>query len=85
MKVLKFGGTSVGSAERIRSIANLLPNNEPCVVVLSAMAGTTNSLIDITNEAISGKMLMAIEKTKKLEDKYISTIEKLYETKIYRN
>ena len=85
MKVLKFGGTSVGSAERIRSIANLLPNNEPCVVVLSAMAGTTNSLIDITNEAISGKMLMAIEKTKKLEDKYISTIEKLYETKTYRN
>lgn len=85
MKVLKFGGTSVGSAERIRSIANLLPSNEPCVVVLSAMSGTTNALVEITKDAMSGKMLIAIEKTKNLEDKYISTIEKLYNSKTYRN
>ncbi|MGE0076327.1 MAG: aspartate kinase [Bacteroidales bacterium] len=85
MKVLKFGGTSVGSAARIRSIANLLPGNEPCIVVLSAMAGTTNALIDITNDAANGKIQMASEKTKKLEEKYIATVEDLYQTKTYQS
>ena len=48
MIVMKFGGTSVGSPERIRSVAKLLMAvNEPVVVVLSAMSGTTNSLVEI--------------------------------------
>lgn len=39
MKVLKFGGTSVGSAERIRAVAHLIDDGQPKIVVLSAMSG----------------------------------------------
>ena len=50
MKVLKFGGTSVGSADRIQGVANLISSdNQPKIVVLSAMSGTTNTLVDISN------------------------------------
>ena len=42
MKVLKFGGTSVGSADRIRAVAGLIDNGEPQIVVLSAMSGMGN-------------------------------------------
>ena len=48
MKVLKFGGTSVGSARRMKNIVSIISGGEPKIVVLSAMAGTTNSLVDIT-------------------------------------
>ena len=44
MKVLKFGGTSVGSADRIRNVADLITGRGQNIVVLSAMAGTTNTL-----------------------------------------
>lgn len=47
---MKFGGTSVGSPERIKSVASLITNsNEPVIVVLSAMSGTTNSLVEISD------------------------------------
>ena len=49
MKVLKFGGTSVGSAERIREVAQLITDGEPKIVVLSAMSGTTNTLVQIAD------------------------------------
>ena len=45
MKILKFGGTSVGSPQRMKEVCNLITNNERKIVVLSAMAGTTNSLV----------------------------------------
>ena len=49
MKVLKFGGTSVGSAARIKNVAQLVQReNRPVLVVLSAMSGTTNRLVEIT-------------------------------------
>ncbi len=47
MKVLKFGGTSVGSAERMKEVARLVNRNEKQIVVLSAMSGTTNALVQI--------------------------------------
>lgn len=47
MKVLKFGGTSVGSAERIRHVADLVSTRGKNIIVLSAMAGTTNTLVEI--------------------------------------
>jgi aspartate kinase len=48
MKVLKFGGTSLGSPERFRSVAELVSRDqEPKLVVLSAISGTTNSLVQI--------------------------------------
>ncbi len=50
MKVMKFGGTSVGSPARMKSVANLITSSgEDTFVVLSAMSGTTNSLVEISN------------------------------------
>ena len=48
MKVLKFGGTSVGSPERMHSVAGLITQQtEPSIIVLSAVSGTTNALVQI--------------------------------------
>ena len=61
MKVLKFGGTSVGSAQRIKNVASIVCDQEQKIVVLSAMAGTTNSLVEISecyHEKRSGKKPM---------------------------
>ena len=50
MKVLKFGGTSVGSAQRMKDVTKLITSDgQPKVVVLSAMSGTTNTLVDISD------------------------------------
>ena len=49
MKVLKFGGTSVGSPQRMKEVAHLIPNGEKNLDVLSAMSGTTNSLVEIAD------------------------------------
>lgn len=49
MKILKFGGTSVGSPERIKNVANLINDGEQKIVVLSAMSGTTNTLVEIAD------------------------------------
>ena len=47
MKVMKFGGTSVGSADRIKDVAGLITGRGQNIVVLSAMSGTTNTLVEI--------------------------------------
>lgn len=49
MKVLKFGGTSVGSAQRMKEVAKLITDGEQKIVVLSAMSGTTNTLVEISD------------------------------------
>ena len=49
MKVLKFGGTSVGSAQRMKDVAKLISDGEQKIVVLSAMSGTTNTLVEISD------------------------------------
>ena len=49
MKVLKFGGTSVGSAQRMKNVASLITDGEKKIVVLSAMSGTTNTLVEISD------------------------------------
>ena len=54
MKVVKFGGTSVGSAERMFSVAKLIKSTEPRIVGLSAVSGTTNSLIEISAKFYNG-------------------------------
>ena len=53
-KILKFGGTSLGTVERIKYVANLICNNELNLVVLSAMSGTTNSLAEIASLLFNG-------------------------------
>ena len=49
MKVLKFGGTSVGSAQRIKDVVELITKRGKNIVVLSAMSGTTNTLVEISD------------------------------------
>ena len=56
LKVLKFGGTSVGSAERIKHVADLVCRSKGDLVVLSAMSGTTNTLVEIAEYLYKGNV-----------------------------
>ena len=79
MKVMKFGGTSVGSAERIKHVASLITaSGEPTFVVLSAMSGTTNSLVEISNYLYKKNPDGANEVINKLESKYAGHVKELY-------
>ena len=79
MKVLKFGGTSVGSAERIRHVADLVSERGKNIIVLSAMSGTTNSLVEIADYLYKNNTNGAKETINLLESKYLKTIAALYE------
>lgn len=80
MKVLKFGGTSVGSAERMQALVNLVVNKDPKIVVLSAMSGTTNALVEIANALYAKESNKAVVLIKTLEEKYKGEIKRLYKT-----
>ena len=84
MKVLKFGGTSVGSAERMKAVSKLINDGEPKIVVLSALSGTTNSLVEICNALYKNKPDQALEIIKTLEDKYFKVVDELYSTKTFK-
>lgn len=79
MKVLKFGGTSVGSAERIRHVASLVSERGKNIIVLSAMSGTTNSLVEISEYLYKKNVNGAKETINLLESKYLKTISTLYD------
>ncbi len=83
-KVLKFGGTSVGSAEKFKEVAKLITNSERKIVVLSAMSGTTNSLVEISNYLYKKNKDGALESIMQLKKKYIEVIEELYNTEKYK-
>jgi len=71
MKVMKFGGTSVGKPERMRQIAQLITaDKEPVIVVLSALSGTTNALVEISNRLAAMDKEGAKEKIEQLEKHY---------------
>ncbi|MER2997062.1 aspartate kinase [Pontibacter populi] len=80
MKVLKFGGTSVGSAERMKNVADLIHNGEPKIVVLSAMSGTTNKLVQIAETLYQNKNEDANALIDALHDNYKQVVESLYTT-----
>ena len=67
MKILKFGGTSVGTAARMKAVVDLIANGEPKIVVLSAMSGTTNRLLQMAdylrlgNAAGAGDTLLGLK------------------------
>ena len=84
MKVLKFGGTSVGSAERMRGVADIVVNNEPKIVVLSAMSGTTNSLVSIGAKLYADDKEGAKKAITELEYKYLETVKDLYKADDYQ-
>lgn len=86
MKVMKFGGTSVGTPERMKSVASLLTNSgEQVFVVLSAMSGTTNSLVEISNYLYKKNPEKANEVIDSLEKAYMQHVDNLYYTEEYRN
>ena len=85
MKVLKFGGTSVGSAARIKEVAKLICDGEQKIVVLSAMSGTTNSLVEISDYLYKNNTAGAMERINALEEKYFDVIAELYSTQEYKS
>lgn len=81
MIVMKFGGTSVGSPERMKSVASLITRSgQPVFVVLSAMSGTTNSLVEISGYLYHKNPESANEVINNLEQKYRGHVDQLYQT-----
>src|ERR1700744_3158310 len=78
MKVLKFGGTSVGSPERMKKLLDIVNPAERQIVVLSAVSGTTNSLVEIGQAYLAGDKARAAELIKILKDKYEIFIAELF-------
>jgi aspartate kinase len=78
MKVMKFGGTSVGKPERMHHIATLVTKQEePAIIVLSALSGTTNALVEIGEQIAKGDRDGAKQSIDKLEAHYLDFIGKL--------
>lgn len=85
MKVVKFGGTSVGSPKRIKEVSSLITETgEPTFIILSAMSGTTNSLVEISNYLYKKNPDGANEIINCLENKYMLHVEELYTTEVYK-
>ena len=85
MKVLKFGGTSVGSPERMKDVCKLFTaDGEQKVVVLSAMSGTTNSLVEISDYLYKKNPEGASTIINQLERKYMGHVEELYNTEEWK-
>ncbi len=85
MKVMKFGGTSVGTPQRMKEVCKLITSpNEPTFVVLSAMSGTTNSLVEISDYLYKKNPEGANTIINQLEQKYIKHTEELYATAEYK-
>ena len=84
MKVLKFGGTSVGSAQRIKDVARLVQQRGKNIIVLSAMSGTTNQLVEISGYLYNHNIAGARECINALEQKYLGVIDELYSSEYYK-
>ena len=80
MKVLKFGGTSVGSAQRFKEVARLITAGKKDIVVLSAMSGTTNTLVEIAGYLYSHNQDGARDTIASLHTKYNGVIKDLLST-----
>ena len=86
MKVMKFGGTSVGTPQRMKEVTNLVTKSgEPVFVVLSAMSGTTNSLVEISDYLYKKNPDGANEVINRLEQKYAKHVEELYAKEEIKN
>jgi len=86
MKVLKFGGTSVGSAQRMKDVSALITSDgQPKIVVLSAMSGTTNTLVEIADYLYKKNPEGAHDVINRLELKYMEHIQELYTSEEWRS
>lgn len=85
MRVMKFGGTSVGSSDRIKNVANLIVcSGKNNIVVLSAMSGTTNTLVEIAGYLYNHNFDGAKDTIGRLEAKYNKVINELYSSEEYK-
>lgn len=84
MKVLKFGGTSVGTPQRMKDVVKLITDGEKKIVVLSAMSGTTNTLVEISDYLYKKNPEGAQETINALEAKYKKHVDALYTTEEYK-
>ena len=85
MKVMKFGGTSVGSAQRMKDVCRLITQDGAVkVVVLSAMSGTTNTLVEISDYLYKKNPEGANNIINRLEQTYRKHVEELYATEEYK-
>ena len=80
MKVLKFGGTSVGSVENMYAVMKLVADGENKMIVLSAMSGTTNALVEIAGYLYKKNKDAARIHTNKLEKHYEDVVKSLFKT-----
>ena len=81
MQVWKFGGTSVGKPERMKSIRQLITEDgKPKIVVLSALSGSTNTLLSISESLINKNTVEAQAKTAELRAHYDQFLIELYQT-----
>jgi len=84
MKIMKFGGTSVGQPQRMQEIATLITkDSEPKIVVLSALSGTTNSLVEIGNCLSNADKIKAMENIKTLEVHYRKFVRALLSKEVF--
>lgn len=84
MKILKFGGTSVGSPERMKKLLDIINPTEEQIIVLSAVSGTTNSLIEISKQLLKGDKQGALELIKALHEKYNDFVVELLPAEDFR-
>lgn len=84
MKVLKFGGTSVGSPENMRMVMQIITDGEAKLVVLSAMSGTTNALVELSGYLSAGNTDAAKQVLETLRNKYDKVVDELYVTDPYK-
>lgn len=78
MKILKFGGTSVGTPQRMKDVCQLITDGERKIVVLSAMSGTTNSLVEIADYIKKKNLEGAGSVINKLRTLYRTHVSELY-------
>ena len=77
MLVLKFGGTSVGSVENMTQVKNIINDGNQKVVVLSALSGTTNALVEISESIRLGNLQLAYEQIVNIQQKYFQVVDEL--------
>lgn len=84
MKVLKFGGTSVGSPQNMRMVMGIITDGEQKLVVLSAMSGTTNSLVEISKNLYNKEKETAVSIIDTLKAKYDTVVNELFATNNFK-
>src|SRR5688572_13254803 len=83
MVVYKFGGTSIGTPERIRHVAGLLPENDSLFLVLSATSGTTNRLSSIASACFARQYEHALDQIQELQNDMERFARDLLKTKSF--